>query len=1003
VFHVKRLVMALSLLLAAGTAGAAEIPVANAYSAGAWTIEGRTALTGAGGVVASSLSVARDGRLELDPIKTPVKVNGAVTLGVGSKLALAAAYKNCSRGKFTLLTCSGSFTVNGVTMPVSEQSIAGIFDELSVGSAATVRLVTAPDGSNRQLILTVGDYEENAPLVKVMPLGDSITEGTLQYSFYARPNYRLALMAKLEAAGFKAQAMGYHGSLNLNSAGIVAPKAHQLHTSLSGEMCRTSNGVSGLEDSIDVALDIAGEPDFVTFKIGTNDLGGGGQTPDSCFAAWSNVVWKILRARPNTKVIVTTIVNQVGSEKNAAYNEKIRAYVAREQLAAGDEGFPTNRVFFVDICSLLSEAADFADNTHPSWIGHDKVSSCFFNAITNARVRTQGVLPVPMVYTMTSGVEANVPEAYRHNYRRVGRIAITPDVKLANLNYSHFDSALATEQYERVAYYLELKRGNTDLVDYHGHRRFVWADMDAFGSADWNAVQFPKTATQQRLVANLHVYSNDTGVRKIPADLAGAEGFIEFWPFSYSGVASGIAGAPTKLMGTDWNDTASTSGGYGSFQIHRKFRSGESWNAGEVLMAFNRWNTTGSNEIGIGSLAQRVKTKSIDYTYTADWAQVSSTAYEEMFLEIWVKPKVREVVEFGNIAVEDGYDYTNAVVSVGVAELNPNAQGAKLVVTVRSATGEVVAVQERAISAVGECRFDFGGLLPGGNYVFEVTATNDTPLAARAVDAVRLLNLGHLATSNAWFKADADEVVNGAWKTEPVYANGRAEVGENAGLGFGIDRKADAGKCTVLESVVEFSSPVPAASLAALDLSDCQSAITPLAKNWQAWNGVQWIALSGRQATPGRWTVRSTYDYAGASPRVAYAVKREGDSGFTQLRAADGVCWFACGKGMDAKRLSGVDYRCGGRFVAHRGDYHEATTASAANLASGTKANPVRLHTNVTWNEVKSGTYFIDRNGHTLKLPPKAYAVYGPGNQVTIRLGDGLVIYFAGTPTPTRQ
>ena len=991
------LFVSLALLASAGIA--LEIHVANTSAQGAFVVAGTTALTGAGGVVADSLSVIAAGRFVFDPTRTPIKVNGDVILEEGARLALPDAYRACRRGKFTLVTFGGTLLVKGAAVSGSGTTIGGVFDATCLAAtdvASVVKLEAAPDGTYRALVLTVGDYDAHAPLVKVMPLGDSITEATSKYSNYARPNYRLPLMAKLEAAGFKAQSLGYHASCNANAAGLVAPVAHQLHASLSGQMCRTMGKVGGWEDSIDATLDCAGEPDFVTFKIGTNDLGSGGQTPQSAFDAWSNVVWKILRARPNAKVISTPIVNYVNSSKIAEYNDKIRDYLAKRNLAPGDAGFPEGRVFAVDICATLSDDVDFADNTHPSWVGHDKVAREFARAITNIYEQTRSQTPMPMSYTTTSGVEANVPEAYRRGYRRVGRLTLGPTLKLANLAYSHFDGDLAGATYDRVAYYMELKRRNTNLVDYHGHRRFVWADMDAFGTRDWAAVQFPKTATQQRVVSNLHVHSNDTGIRTIPADRRGAFGFIEFWPWTYGEGPSSVADAPANLMGTDWNDVPSGSGGYGSFQIHRKFLPGESWNAGEVLMAFNRWNAGGNNEIGIGSFSQHVVTKGIDYTYTSGWTQMDASAYEEMFIEIWVLPTVRDVLEFGKVRVDDGYDYTNAVVSVAVGNLNPNAVGTKLVVTARNTSGEAVASREQTIAAAGEYAFDLGGLVPGAAYVFEVTATNDAPTTARSVGTMQVADLGHPVSSNAWIKADESGTVNGTWNTAPTFENGSAEVDTEAGLRFDVDRKAEAGTLTVVDSVVEFNTPVEAEALAALDLTGCQSALTPDDACWKAWNGTAWIALTGRRADPGRWTVRAARDYSLAAPRIAYAVKREGEEDFTWLVTAEGACWFTCGAGADAKRLSGVDYRCGGRFVSHVGDGHVATTASAS-FAEGTREQPVKLFTNATWPHAKNGTYFIDRNGHTLLFPDKnVHVKYGPDNRVMVTVGDGLVIYIAG-------
>lgn len=146
------------------------------------------------------------------------------------------------------------------------------------------------------------------------------------------------------------------------------------------------------------------------------------------------------------------------------------------------------------------------------------------------------------------------------------------------------------------------------------------------------------TETHQQVVEKLHVYSNDTGIRKVAPNDSTVRGFIEFSPASYAGTGSGIAHAPMNLYNFDWNDTFG-SGRYGSMQIHRIFNAGESWNAGETLLAFNRWAAPGCNEIGIGSFAQKISGASIDYTSTTGLEKMNASAYESMSLEIWGVPE----------------------------------------------------------------------------------------------------------------------------------------------------------------------------------------------------------------------------------------------------------------------------------------------------------------------------------------------------------------------------
>ncbi len=647
------------------------VDVANKKDMGAWTIEDPTELAGAGGVQASSLTLTAEAKLILDPTKTPVKLGAAPTFAEGAKLALSAAYKDCALGKFTLLTWTGAAI-----------ETEDIFDAESVGGACTLTCVDAPEDGKKQLVLTVGDYA-NAKKIKVMPLGDSITEGTNLGQNFARPNYRIPLMQKLAANGFNVEALGYQKSCNADSAGVQANPEYEWHCGMSGQMCRTQ-GAAGWEDSIDVALDMAGEPDIVTFKIGTNDLRGGVQDPEVLFEAWTNVIWKILKARPATRVICGSVIDArddqtYNTTKVVEFNAKIADFIAN-----GD--FPGGRVYFANLNAACpprdangNDNGNLADALHPSWIGHDKMSDCWL-------VKIKEVMAIPftpeksITYTTTTAIEDNIPQEYRNGFVKLATYTPTATKKhtsgtaLTADDYDYYATDRVEEVFTKVGYYVVLKRKDTALVDYHDHVRFLWVDMAAFGDGTLADFGVPTVKKNQQIVEELHVYSNDTGIRKVEPTDDGAKGFVEFWPFSYGTTASDVEGAPAKLYGYDWNDLCSDSGVYGSMQVHRVFEQGESWNAGEVLFAYNRWTSNNNNEIGIGSFAQKMSSTTIDYTMTAGLEKVNAAAYEVMSIEIWGMPVAIEPTATQDTATIEGCDvavkYTLGTEAVGYDDWN---------------------------------------------------------------------------------------------------------------------------------------------------------------------------------------------------------------------------------------------------------------------------------------------------------------------------------------------
>jgi len=183
----------------------------------------------------------------------------------------------------------------------------------------------------------------------------------------------------------------------------------------------------------------------------------------------------------------------------------------------------------------------------------------------------------------------------------------------------------------KAGYYMELVRAGTN------RRRYVWVDFDANGKTldqvdwPWNGGKF------HQVVTNLHVYSNDSGIKNIPASATGYKGVVEATSANYSNKDGQIAGLPRDMIGGNkfgWNDSLNDSGsGYGCFQVHRIFsQKGDDtyWNNAQVLIAWNRWggNVSGIDEIGIGDYACHASGvgPTMDYTLTVaamqEWSSV---------------------------------------------------------------------------------------------------------------------------------------------------------------------------------------------------------------------------------------------------------------------------------------------------------------------------------------------------------------------------------------------
>lgn len=221
---------------------------------------------------------------------------------------------------------------------------------------------------------------------------------------------------------------------------------------------------------------------------------------------------------------------------------------------------------------------------------------------------------LPLEITTNAGALAN---GYKHIYT----LDINPVCNFLNAGteiYSYDQSSL-TGAFDRVAYYLELKKKNHTT-------QYVWVSMEAFAVVK-NRVGVPTVKSgliYQQTVNSMDVTSNVAGVTN-GTNMAG--GNIEFWPHDYSAPSSPSV---PNASGTayDFGDTRGATGGYyGSMQVHNYL-------AKQTIFAFNRWNSSTLNScLGIGNRPGQTDT---DWTF----AENAAADYTERKLHILVRPSV---------------------------------------------------------------------------------------------------------------------------------------------------------------------------------------------------------------------------------------------------------------------------------------------------------------------------------------------------------------------------
>jgi lysophospholipase L1-like esterase len=188
--------------------------------------------------------------------------------------------------------------------------------------------------------------------VRVMPLGDSITDG-----LNVPGGYRIELWNKFVAGGYKIDFVGSQ----FNGPPSLGDHDHQGHSGWTIAQI-DANVVNWLR---------ATTPRTVLLHIGTNDMfSQSAGAPQRL----STLIDKITNTAPDAEVFVASIIRLNGADSQVrTYNAAIPGIV-QSKVNAG------KRVHFVDMYPALG-AGDLADGVHPNAGGYGKMATVWFNAL----------------------------------------------------------------------------------------------------------------------------------------------------------------------------------------------------------------------------------------------------------------------------------------------------------------------------------------------------------------------------------------------------------------------------------------------------------------------------------------------------------------------------------------------------------------------------------------------------------------------------------------------
>ena len=217
-----------------------------------------------------------------------------------------------------------------------------------------------------------------ADQIRILPLGDSITEGV---GWEEGGGYRAVLRQKLIDAGYDVKFVGNSTTCNAGIEGFLHEGhggwyLYTIHEALAGWM-------STMED-----------PHVILLMIGTNDFGGHFDYKNILYRL-SGLLDDLAEKQPSAKIIVSTLTPRTEDwDENYLkpyYNNGLPALVAEHQAKG-------QNITMIDLYSALNRGTpaaggDFPDELHPNEGGYRKMAQAWFDGI-------QSVLPVAATANM---------------------------------------------------------------------------------------------------------------------------------------------------------------------------------------------------------------------------------------------------------------------------------------------------------------------------------------------------------------------------------------------------------------------------------------------------------------------------------------------------------------------------------------------------------------------------------------------------------------------------
>jgi lysophospholipase L1-like esterase len=205
---------------------------------------------------------------------------------------------------------------------------------------------------------------------KIMPFGDSITQGYNVNGGYRAPLFHLALAASRNIT--------FVGSANDYSVpsvdGMTFPKNHEGHGGY------TIEGNNGIAQFVGTSIPNY-KPNIITLMIGTNDINGNNNVADA-----PNRLGKLLDAIFTRDANVLVILAQIVPTKTDGTNNTIKTYNAAMPNLVSTRASQGRHILLVDMYGAFTKDTNYkntllGDNLHPNQAGYNLMADVWFKAL----------------------------------------------------------------------------------------------------------------------------------------------------------------------------------------------------------------------------------------------------------------------------------------------------------------------------------------------------------------------------------------------------------------------------------------------------------------------------------------------------------------------------------------------------------------------------------------------------------------------------------------------